>query len=508
MGTGITCYSGDRLKEYVQAMLTGVKEERDFVDECMNLIRCSGFRKVISVSGLRGVGKTVGMLQMIQNIRSYDDTAFLNIEKTISCTQLNEFMLDNMEGKKYIFIDEITKVENLLTDSAFLHDRYTGAGIKVIISGTDSLGILKSSSSALYHRVFNISCTFISYPEAERTCGMSFSHYILMGGLYQSERLDDLDSLCQYVDTAVVDNVLNTLNRNSVISATSGLSEMAKNTSKIRAVIFMVFYAVVYQSMKGIRGINISRIFNVFDTMNEDFRTLNKEVCERLGLSDEIQVQPFEVNTILDTLLSLGILCRIENLYSQNEMLYYITNPAMNNQVIYSIVSSMKDMDFRIKKNQTLKPVHGLTFESIVICHTYYRAKHKGYDVYYYRDSESREIDMIIGNMVMDEFSSTYLCFEIKMTDSADTAVVKSKWINNSDIYNILKENGQVAGRGIIYGGDSFEKFSGFGKEVTPPKGMTVEEIEEQNKGIQLIPVEDYLKNIDEVFSVLENHEF
>ena len=94
-----------------------------------------------------------------------------------------------------------------------------------------------------------------------------------------------------------------------------------------------------------------------------------------------------------------------------------------------------------VTNTATIKGKQGLLFESAVVNHILVNAKKFGYTIYYYHDSDGKEIDLIIGNKIdenVDDFSMVmedrYILCEIKPTSEIDTAVVKSKWINSQSI--------------------------------------------------------------------------
>ena len=214
----VDTYTGKELKNYVSVVLTGITESRDFVKAIDEYVYSSENR-VLMVSGLRGVGKTIGILQAIRDIGDYDGTVFINIdaEADMDCLDLRNLINSKYMDKKYIFIDEVTRIKDLVSNSGFLADKLCNSGIKVILSGTDSLSLIKSEGSGLYHRAINKNVTHISFMEAKRTANQSFKDYMEMGGLYKADAIKDLEGLRQYVDTAVVDNILNTFSKNKRI---------------------------------------------------------------------------------------------------------------------------------------------------------------------------------------------------------------------------------------------------------------------------------------------------
>lgn len=502
-GSSVTFYTGDKLKIFIDRFLSGIKYERSFVSSIKNYIRNSSSNKVVAISGLRGVGKTVGLLQVLRFINNYNDSVFINIDREISCEDLKSLIDSNFSNKKYIFIDEVTRVIDFLNSSSFLYDSYSSIGINVIISGTDSLGLIKSSASALYHRVFNISCTFISYPDANRTCNMSFDEYMKMGGLYKADSLTDFPELCDYIDTAIIDNIYNTLIRSNNASAISSLKALFNDRVKLRSIVFKVLYAVGYHSIQRVSSISVKREINIFDLLNNSYSDVNRIICDNLGIASDLSITQNEVILVLNVLQDLGVLYKLTNIANDSDVLYYITNPSMNNQIILSILRSLKGLGFSYKKGATLKSLKGSIFESIIVCHTINRAMKLGFETYFYR-SRGEEIDLIVGNTIEDEFISKYICYEIKMTKDSDIAVVKSKWIMTDSIYEYLGVDDVIIKRGIIYGGDELKVFDKFTSEIEPPSNMTLEEIEKRNRGIKLFPVLKYLNNMSKIFSILK----
>ena len=69
---------------------------------------------------------------------------------------------------KYAFIDEITFIDDFIDTAAVLPDLFASMGMKIVISGTDSLGLWLASKNELYDRTFTIHTTWISFAEHAR----------------------------------------------------------------------------------------------------------------------------------------------------------------------------------------------------------------------------------------------------------------------------------------------------------------------------------------------------
>ena len=150
-------YTGEELKRFIEAKGVLGYKHRDFVDGIEEYC-LSKERRVLSISGLRGVGKTTGVLQAIHIINNYEESVFLSIDELaeMNCLDLRNLIVQKYKDKKFIFIDEITRIKDLINNSGFLADLLCANGKKVIISGTDSLGLVKSESAGLYHRIIKL----------------------------------------------------------------------------------------------------------------------------------------------------------------------------------------------------------------------------------------------------------------------------------------------------------------------------------------------------------------
>ena len=132
------------------------------------------------------------------------------------------------QGFRYIFIDEVTLMEDFIDSAALFSDIYAPMGMKIVLSGTDSLGFWFAESNELYDRVHLIHTTFIPYREYSRLLGIDgIDEYIRYGGtLRQGESLSDEtitmaedasfrddESTRKYIDTAISRNIQHSLAR-------------------------------------------------------------------------------------------------------------------------------------------------------------------------------------------------------------------------------------------------------------------------------------------------------
>ena len=101
-------------------------------------------------------------------------------------------------GYKFIFIDEVTLMEDFIDSAELLSDLYIPMGMRIVLSGTESLGFWFARDNELYDRVRMIHTTFIPFREYNRLLGIeSVDEYICYGGMLRQGEIsfDDEDAL-------------------------------------------------------------------------------------------------------------------------------------------------------------------------------------------------------------------------------------------------------------------------------------------------------------------------
>lgn len=111
-------------------------------------------------------------------------------------------------------------MKDFIEGTALFSDIYASSGIKIVLSGTDSLGFLFTESEELYDRCITIHTTFIPYCEFERVLGIKgIDEYIRFGGtmslsgINYNEELPFADpkKTDEYIDTAIARNIRHSL---------------------------------------------------------------------------------------------------------------------------------------------------------------------------------------------------------------------------------------------------------------------------------------------------------
>ena len=124
--------------------------------------------KVFILYGLRRTGKTTMIRQIFTEMSDAElsRTAFIQITKHDSLANVNnDLKLLESQGFRYVFLDEVTLMEDFIEGAALFSDVFAACGMKIVLSGTDSLGLIFAEDEQLYDRCILLHTTFIPYRE-------------------------------------------------------------------------------------------------------------------------------------------------------------------------------------------------------------------------------------------------------------------------------------------------------------------------------------------------------
>lgn len=217
-------YSDISIGDSLERFALGVKKfkKRECYSQLKDYIYNDVYNKVFILYGLRRTGKTTLIRQAIleMEINDLKKAAFIQINSKDTLANINKDLkkLETL-GFKYIFIDEVTLLEDFIEGAALFSDIYVSKGIKVILSGTDSLGFTFAKSEKLYDRCILLHTSFIPYREFEDVLGITgIDEYIRYGGtmsisgnLYNQSTFNDLKSTNEYIDTSIAKNIQHSL---------------------------------------------------------------------------------------------------------------------------------------------------------------------------------------------------------------------------------------------------------------------------------------------------------
>lgn len=153
--------------------------------------------RVFILFGLQRTGNTTLMCQVIldMNETDFSNTAYIQASINDSLNDLYKELNSLGElGYKYIFIDEVTLMPDFIDGAALLSDIFAAIGMKIVLSGSDSLSFVFTKSDQLYDRSIMLHTTFISYKEFETVLGITgIDEYIKNGGTMNALSLKNTD---------------------------------------------------------------------------------------------------------------------------------------------------------------------------------------------------------------------------------------------------------------------------------------------------------------------------
>lgn len=197
--------------------------KRESFEQLHNFIYGQSQDRVLILYGLRRTGKTTMIRQIFAEMtpENLEKAAFLQITSRDTLANVNRDLrlLENM-GFHYVFLDEVTLMEDFIEGAALFSDVFAACGMKIVLSGTDSLGFLFSEDEQLYDRCILLHTTHIPYREFETVlgiCGMDeyirYGGTMSLGGIHYNEvsTFASKKSTDEYVDTAIAQNIQHSL---------------------------------------------------------------------------------------------------------------------------------------------------------------------------------------------------------------------------------------------------------------------------------------------------------
>ncbi|MCQ2528246.1 MAG: AAA family ATPase [Saccharofermentans sp.] len=197
--------------------------KRSLFDDIYSFLNSETDSKVLILYGLRRTGKTTLIQQALASLtpEQFNAAAFMQVRSGDTLAQVNQDLkLLQKRGYKYIFMDEVTLMSDFIEGAALFSDIYAACGMKLVLSGTDSLGFVFTSDNQLYDRCEMVHTTFIPYREFERVLGISgIDEYIRyggtmsLGGVHYNEKstFSNIKSTDEYVDNAIAKNIQHSL---------------------------------------------------------------------------------------------------------------------------------------------------------------------------------------------------------------------------------------------------------------------------------------------------------
>ena len=395
-------------------------------------------------------------------------------------------------------------MEDFIEGAAIFSDIYASSGMKIVLSGTDSLGFAFSKEEQLYDRCILLHTTFIPYKEFEEVLGIQgIDEYIRYGGTMSLGGINyntdatfaNAKTAEEYIDTAIAKNIQHSLalyQYGGHFRQLLDLYERGELTNVINRVVENMNHSftrnVVERTFKShdisVTAKNLLRDrenpINIKEHMDLDAVTfgimqmldiLNKEE-QSIDISDAHMTQIKEYLTLLDLVIEIDLAYLPE--VDQKGKMTVITQPGLRYAQAGAIVENLlldgkfQELSAEERKyilERLLSEIRGRMMEEVILLETKIAKP----------DKKVFKLQFAIGEfdmVVYDQKTLTCELYEVKY--SRERVPEQYHHIKNEEKCAMTTHRyGEITGRFVIYRGESAEA-----------------------EGVQYLNVEEYLKSL------------
>ncbi len=481
------------------AMTKGVRtwKERDCFKQLQKYLNSNVTDRVCLVFGLRRTGKTTMLRQAVLKMtpEQASKTAYIKAKGSDTMAAINRDLEKLLElGYENVFIDEVTLMEDFIDSAALFSDIYAAQGMKIVLSGTDSLGFWFALHQELYDRAVTIHTTFIPFREHSRLLGINdIDEYIRYGGTLRAGELDfddedvnaedasfrDDESTRRYIDTAICKNIQHSLSccqDGEYFRHLQSLYETGELTGAINRIIedmnhrFLIrilinkFKSHDLGSAADVlrRERDPERRSDILDRIDKE--AVTKRLMDMLEIRNQeeqsIGITNAHVEEIKEYLKALDLIVDVPNetiipsaepleniIFTQPGMRYCQAQALVHSLAKDELFASLSEQEKTLVSERILEEVRGRMMEEIVLLETFKSAK-KHKRVFKLTFSVG-EYDMAI----YDSKENTCECYEIKHSDQI--VPVQTKYLVDEEKLNqTSKRFGNISKRCVLYRGE------------------------------------------------------
>ncbi|MBQ7188508.1 MAG: AAA family ATPase [Kiritimatiellae bacterium] len=120
---------------------------RDVFPDILKFLRWPAESKVLIVFGIRRTGKTTMLQQAVRALtrEEFAKAAYIKVRTGDTLETMDDRLSRlHRRGFRYVFIDEVTLLDDFIDGASLFSDVYAPMGMKTVLSGTDSLGFRMS----------------------------------------------------------------------------------------------------------------------------------------------------------------------------------------------------------------------------------------------------------------------------------------------------------------------------------------------------------------------------
>ena len=498
-----------RIGKTLDDFITSVKDykKRELYSSLEKYVYGDTHDKVFILYGLRRTGKTTLIRQIIYNMNEEDKskTVFIQINPTNTIGEVNKDLrkLETL-GYKYVFIDEVTMMDDYIQGAALFSDVFASSGMKIVLSGTDSLGFVFSEDEQLYDRCILLHTTFIPFREFSNVLGIhDIDQYMEFGGTmsqsgdnYNKGIFGTKKSTADYVNTAIARNIQHSLKNyqyGSHFRNLKSLYDKGELTSAINRIVedmnheFTIevltraFKSHDFGSAKDIMRKDRENPTDILDDADSEkiterlkklLRILNQEE-QKIEIQDAHRLEIKEYLDLLDLTCDIPLV-NMNDLHSKKVTTVF-SQPGLRYSQAESLIKSLmmdetfKNVDAQERKRITeriLDDIKGRMLEEIVQLET--KKANQNLEVF--------KLQFAVGEFDMVVYDSENVCCKIyEIKHSKEKSPFQYRHLINEDNCKQTEfRYGKILEKVVLYRGESYS----------------------EENGIQYKNVEDYLMGI------------
>lgn len=481
----------------LQALANSVAKygKRDCFSTLQKFVNGSYDGKICILYGLRRTGKTTLLFQMLSEL-PIEKTAYIKVQTIDDMSRLTKDLKALFElGYRYVFIDEITLLSDFIDTAAVLSDVFSMMGMKIVVSGTDSLGFAMANRDELYDRSVTIHTSFIPFREYARLLNIcSVDSYIEYGGTLKMENMsfDDPDaafdevafrddeSTRKYIDTAISRNIQHTLKNDhygEYFNQLRELYEKGELTNVINRIVQHMNHRFVLRVIEDefkSHDFGSAKELLLHDLPAERATVLydvnEKQILERLKAIIEVKeksettvpITQEHIDKVKKYLLMLDLIVNCPERYESGKQAEHtvFSQPGMRYAIakalVYSLMqdayfASIPEADKAYITGKILDDVKGRMLEDIVLLEVC-KAAPSTMEAFKFKFDAGGEFDMVI----YDKTSQNCRIYEIKhSTEANEKQTLHLRDVEKCQI--VEKRFGPISGKFVLYRGkDTF----------------------------------------------------
>lgn len=477
----------------LQALANSVAKygKRDCFSTLQKFVNGSYDGKICILYGLRRTGKTTLLFQMLSEL-PIEKTAYIKVQTTDDMSRLTKDLKALYElGYRYAFIDEITLLSDFIDTAAVLSDVFSMMGMKIVVSGTDSLGFAMANRDELYDRSVTIHTSFIPFREYARLLNIrSVDSYIEYGGTLKMENMsfDDPDaafdevafrddeSTRKYIDTAISRNIQHTLKNDhygEYFNQLRELYEKGELTNVINRIVQHMNHRFVLRVVEDefkSHDFGSAKELLLHDLPAERATVLydvnEKQILERLKAIIEVKeksettvsITQEHIDKVKKYLLMLDLIVNCPERYESGKQAEHIVfsqsgmRYAIAKALVYSLMqdayfASIPEADKAYITGKILDDVKGRMLEDIVLLEVC-KAAPSTMEAFKFKFDAGGEFDMVI----YDKTSQNCRIYEIK--HSAKVNEKQTIHLRDAEKCQIVEKRfGPISGKFVLYRG-------------------------------------------------------